>query len=129
MAAAAKPYRGDLFADGGVPPYTWAATSLPGWMTLTPAGAACDLSGTPSTPGAYTLVTTLTDAAGTVTERHFDISVAACTSGPGPVSQWDFDEGVGPTAGDGAGPNNGRPGRQHRLVHRHPRRQRGIAGI
>jgi hypothetical protein len=102
-----EPYRGDLYADGGVPPYTWAATSLPGWMTLAPAGATCDLSGTPVTPGADTLVTTLTDAAGTVTERHFDISVAACTSGPGPVSQWDFDEGMGPTASDGAGPNNG----------------------
>jgi len=102
-----EPYRGDLFADGGVPPYTWAATSLPGWMTLTPAGAACDCSGNPSTPGAYTLVARLTDSVGTVVERHFDISVAACTSGPGPVSQWDFNEGVGPTVGDGAGPNNG----------------------
>ncbi len=102
-----EPYRGDLFAEGGVPPYTWAATSLPVWMALVPAGAACDLSGIPPTPGAYTLVATLTDSAGTSEERRFDFSVAACTAGPSPVSQWDFDEGVGPTAGDGAGPNHG----------------------
>ena len=102
-----EPYRGDLFAEGGVPPYTWAATSLPAWMTLVPAGAACDLSGSPATPGAHTLAATLTDSAGTIVQRRFDIGVAACAAGPSPVSKWDFNEGAGPTAGDGAGPNNG----------------------
>jgi len=103
----AEPYRGDLFAEGGVPPYTWAATSLPAWMTLAPAGTACDCNGTPSSPGAFTLVATLTDSAGSVVERRFDFSVAACAAGPSPVSNWDFNEGVGSTAGDGAGPNSG----------------------
>ena len=102
-----EPYRGDLFAEGGVPPYTWAATSQPAWMTLAPAGAAYDCSGIPSIPGAYTLVATLTDSAGTIVQRRFDIGVAACAAGPSPVSKWDFNEGAGPTAGDGAGPNNG----------------------
>ena len=102
-----QPYGGDLFAQGGVAPYTWAATTLPTWLTLNPAGAACHCSGTPSTPGVYPLVARLTDSAGTVVERRFDISVTACTSGPGPVSQWDFNEGAGPTAGDGAGSNSG----------------------
>jgi hypothetical protein len=102
-----QPYRGDLFADGGVPPYTWAAITQPAWMTLVPAGAAYDCGGTPATPGVYPFVVTLTDAAGTTVQRQFDINVGACTSGPTPVSQWDFDEGVGPTAGDSAGPNTG----------------------
>jgi len=102
-----EPYRGDLFAEGGLPPYAWLATSLPAWMALAPSGAACDLSGTPPAPGAYTLVSTLTDSAGSVVERRFDILVTACAAGPSPVSEWDFNEGTGPTAGDGAGPNIG----------------------
>ncbi len=102
-----EPYRGDLFAEGGVPPYAWSATSLPAWMALGPVGAACDLSGIPSSPGAFMLAATLTDSAGTAVVRRFDFNVAACTAGPSPVSKWDFNEGAGPTAGDGAGSNNG----------------------
>jgi hypothetical protein len=100
-------YHGDLFAQGGVPPYTWAAATSPTWLTLTPAGSAFHCSGTPSTPGIGTFDVILTDAAGTRVERRFDITVAACATGPSPVSQWDFNEGVGTTAGDGAGANNG----------------------
>jgi len=101
------PYRGDLFAQGGVPPYTWAAATLPTWLALTPSGSAFHCSGTPSTPGIEAVNVTLTDAAGTKVERRFDITVSACATGPSPVSQWDFNEGVGTTAGDGAGANNG----------------------
>ncbi len=100
-------YRGDLYAAGGVAPYTWAATTLPAWMTLVPTGAAGDCSGTPAGPGAYPLVVTLSDAAGSAVQRRFIIDVAACTGGPAPVSEWDFNEGAGNTAGDGAGANNG----------------------
>lgn len=100
-------YRGDLFANDGVAPYTWAGTTLPAWLTLTPAGAACNCSGTPPSPGVYPVVVRLTDAAGTDVQRRFDIIVSACTTGPAPVSQWDFDEGVGTMAGDAAGANNG----------------------
>lgn len=102
-----QPYRGDLFAQGGVPPFTWAATTLPTWLILTPAGMTFHCSGSPPSTGGYPVVVTLTDAAGTVVQRRFNIIVAACTSGPAPVSQWDLNEGGGPTAGDSAGPNTG----------------------
>jgi hypothetical protein len=102
-----EPYRGDLYAAGGVAPYTWAATTLPAWMTLVPAGAAGDCSGTPAVPGAYLLTVTLSDAAGSTVQRRFIIDVTDCTGGPAPVSQWDFNEGTGNIAGDGAGTNNG----------------------
>ena len=103
----AQAYHGDLFAEGGVAPYTWSATTLPAWLTLTPAGAAYHCSGTPSTPGTYTVDVTLTDAAGSLVQRRFDITVATCTTAPAPVSQWDFNEGTGTMAGDGVGANNG----------------------
>lgn len=77
-----EPYLGDLFAQGGVPPYTWAASSLPAWLTLTPAGVTCRGGGTPSTPGAYPLAVTLADAAGSVVQRRFVIEVSACAGGP-----------------------------------------------
>ncbi len=103
----AAAYGGDLFARGGVPPYVWTATILPSWMTLTPAGTACHCSGTAPSPGVYPLVVTLTDAAGTVVQRRFYITVTPCTTGPAPVSKWDFNEGGGAMAGDGVGANSG----------------------
>ncbi len=100
-------YSGDLFAEGGAGAYTWSTTSQPAWMTLTPAGDACHLSGSPASPGAYTVDVTLADAGGTPVRRWFDITVATCAGGPSPVSSWDFDEGAGPTARDGIGGNDG----------------------
>ena len=102
-----EPYRGDLFARGGVSPLTLTAAVLPAWLTLTPAGSSWHCSGTPSTPGGYTIDVTVTDAAGTSVQRRFDITVIACSTGPSPVSQWDFNEGVGATTADGAGANGG----------------------
>lgn len=71
----AVPYRGDLFAEGGVPPYAWTATGLPAWMTLTPAGVSCRGDGTPSSPGTYSLSVTLSDSAGSAVRRRFDIEI------------------------------------------------------
>lgn len=101
------PYTGDLFAEGGVAPYVWAAPTLPAWLILSDAGQSYHGSGSPPSPGSYPLVVTLTDAAGAVVQRRFDINVAPCAVGPGPVAQWDFDEGAGPIVGDAAGSNDG----------------------
>ncbi|MGD8701426.1 MAG: putative Ig domain-containing protein [Desulfosarcina sp.] len=100
-------YRGDLFARGGVAPYTWSATTSPAWLSLTPAGSTYHPSGTPPTTGNYPLVVTLSDADGNAVQRQFNITVVACSAGPSPVSRWDFDEGIGMTAGDGVGGNDG----------------------
>jgi hypothetical protein len=87
-------YTGDLFAEGGVAPYIWTGTTVPAWLTLTPVGRSCHLSGSPLAPGTYPLALTLTDNVGTQVQRRFDIIVATCTTGPAPVSQWDFNEGT-----------------------------------
>ena len=120
-----EPYRGDLFAEGGVPPYTWAATSLPAWMTLAPAGAACDLSGTPSPPGAYTLAATLTDSAGTVVAAalRYRCGRMRCRTLTG--LQMGFQRRCRPDGRRRRGSQQWGPGRKHRLDHRHPGRQRG----
>jgi len=103
----AQPYKGDLFAGGGVAPYTWDGTTVPTWLTLTQAGSSCHLGGSPAAAGTYPLALTLTDASGSRQLRRFDILVATCSTGIGPISQWDFNEGAGSLAGDGAGSNNG----------------------
>lgn len=53
-----KPFSLTLSADGGVAPYSWQASGLPSGLALT----GSTLSGTPSTPGGYTLVLTVTDS-------------------------------------------------------------------
>lgn len=102
-----QPYDGDLFAEGGVAPYSWTATIVPAWLTLTPAGSSCHLSGSPSAPGTYPLVLRLNDSSGAQSDRRFTLTVATCTTGPAPVSQWDFNEGAGTTTSDGVGSNDG----------------------
>ncbi|WP_419661998.1 uncharacterized protein Dvar_24400 [Desulfosarcina variabilis str. Montpellier] len=102
-----QPYIGDLFAEGGAAPYSWAGTTVPAWLTITPTGSSCHLSGSPPAPGTYPFALSLGDAAGAQSRRRFTITVAACTTGPAPVSQWDFNEGAGSMTSDGAGSNNG----------------------
>ena len=70
------PYGGDLFARGGVPPYTWAANTLPAWLVLSQVGTTFHCSGTPLASGIDNVVVTVTDAAGTVVQRRLDITVA-----------------------------------------------------
>ena len=100
-------YDGDLYGEGGVPPYTWSSVAQPVWMTLTPAGSGCHLSGTPPAAGSYTMLATITDSAATAVTRHFDILVDDCGTELSPVSRWEFDEGGGTIASDTAGTNSG----------------------
>jgi hypothetical protein len=50
-----------LAATGGTTPYTWSLSSgtLPAGLTLSAAGV---ISGTPTTPGTYTITVKVTDA-------------------------------------------------------------------
>ena len=118
-------YRGDLFAQGGVPPYTWTATTLPTWMTLTQIGTAFHCSGAPPDPGVSTLVTTVTDSTGTTVQRRFDLTVASCTTGPAPVPKWNFNEGAGPTVGDSIGPGMSTAKKNDGKINKNRQEQRG----
>ncbi len=68
-------------ASGGFPPYSWSATGLPGWLSLTPAGA---LSGT-AVAGAAAFTLQLTDSKSQPASLGCGITVnplPAITSGP-----------------------------------------------
>ncbi len=73
------------------------------------------ISGAPITPGTASVTVLARDnndnnpftAVDNCVEGTFLIAVQSCGGGPAPVSKWDFDEGVGNTAGDGAGGHDG----------------------
>jgi hypothetical protein len=62
-------------ASGGTPPYTWSLSngSVPG-LTFNP--AAIEISGTPTTAGAFTLTLQAADAAGATATRAFGLTIA-----------------------------------------------------
>jgi hypothetical protein len=61
--AAGTPQKQTLLASGGQQPYlAWSANGLPAGIALDPKSG--ELSGTPSTPGEYTIAVTVTDSAG-----------------------------------------------------------------
>jgi len=62
-------------ASGGTPPYTWSLTggSVPG-LDFDPVNVA--LSGTPTTPGTFTLTVQVRDSAGLTASRTFSVTIA-----------------------------------------------------
>ena len=112
-ACVGEVYEATLFAEGGVPAgtspfYTWTHTISAAWITgITPSDTHLTLQGTPPSIGTETFDITVSDADGNMFVRRFALDVISCGTGPGPVSQWDFDEGSGPVVRDGAGPNDG----------------------
>ena len=112
-ACVGQPYEATLFAEGGLPAgtspfYTWTHTISAAWITgITPADSHLTLQGTAPSIGTDTFDVTVTDNDGNAFVRRFSLDVVSCGSGPGPVSEWDFNEGSGPVVRDGAGPNDG----------------------
>ncbi len=66
---------GNLFADGGVPDYTWTLRSgqLPPGLQLTASPGR--ITGTPTAPGTFSFVVRVTDSRGAFAERTFSITV------------------------------------------------------
>jgi hypothetical protein len=66
---------GNLFADGGVPDYTWTLRSgqLPPGLQLTASPGR--ITGTPTTRGTFSFVVRVTDSRGAFAERTFSITV------------------------------------------------------
>jgi hypothetical protein len=67
---------GNLFADGGVPDYTWSlrAGTLPPGLQLTASPGR--ITGTPTTAGTFLFTVRVTDSRGVFTERSFSITVS-----------------------------------------------------
>ncbi|MGA2135547.1 MAG: putative Ig domain-containing protein [Bryobacteraceae bacterium] len=66
-------YSDTLTASGGVPPYTWTATSLPAGLTIAPTTNV--ISGKATTPGTASVNLSVTDAAGGVSAGTFSLTV------------------------------------------------------
>ena len=66
---------GNLFADGGVPPYSWTLASgqLPPGLSLSESPGR--ITGTPTTAGTFTFTVRVTDDRGAFTERTFPITI------------------------------------------------------
>ncbi|WP_167343658.1 gliding motility-associated C-terminal domain-containing protein [Pedobacter borealis] len=60
-------------ATGGTTPYTYSATGLPPGLTFNPSTRA--ITGTPTTPGTYTVPVTVTDADGKTATTNYSITV------------------------------------------------------
>jgi hypothetical protein len=67
---------GNLFADGGVPEYTWTlvAGELPPGLELTESPGR--ITGTPTTAGTFTFTVRVTDSRGAFAERTFSITIS-----------------------------------------------------
>jgi hypothetical protein len=64
-------------ATGGTPPYTWSATSLPPGLTL--ASSTGTVTGTPTQPGTFQTVFTVTDSTNRTVQRTIPITVILAT--------------------------------------------------
>lgn len=82
-----------LAATGGVPPYSWTATGLPPGVTISAGGA---LSGTPTTPGSYTVAATVMDSAGNAANASLAWTIALPSAPPLTLT------GLGSTATSGS---------------------------
>jgi len=81
------PYSQTFAASGGAGGYTWSATGLPSWLTLTTAGA---LTGTPPVTAVDLAFTVkVTDSAGNSTSGSFTLplTLAITTASPLPTGQ------------------------------------------
>lgn len=54
-----QPYSVQCVAEGGAPPYDWAAANLPPGLTMSPAGL---ISGTPTVSGTDDITLSVTDS-------------------------------------------------------------------
>ena len=65
-------YAASFAASGGTAPYTFSASGLPAGLSMSAAGA---ISGTPTAPGAATIVVTVKDASAASTSRSFAVTI------------------------------------------------------
>jgi hypothetical protein len=76
-------YSTTLAATGGVSPYTWSASGLPGGLSLSSAGT---ISGTPTASGTFSASITVLDSTNAKASASETIAVASAPAPPPPVS-------------------------------------------
>jgi hypothetical protein len=67
-------YSASLTATGGTPPYTWTAGGLPPGITVSSSGV---LSGTPTSPGPFTVTVTVKDSTGVSISASLPLTISA----------------------------------------------------
>jgi hypothetical protein len=72
-------YAASFAASGGTAPYTFSASGLPAGLSMSAAGA---ISGTPTTPGAATIVVTVKESSGASTNRSFAVTIGLPAAPP-----------------------------------------------
>ena len=77
-ATVGTPYFTNLFANGGVQPYTWSITAgqlPPGLALVKGSNGGTTISGTPTATGTFTFTETVTDSSGVHASQQFSITV------------------------------------------------------
>ncbi len=102
--AGSTSYPALLYANGGVPGYSWSLIAPPAWITITPAtGALAPVGSITATTGTYPLAVRVTDSQALTAnsiQKTLNLKVVSCT--PPPAAAWNFNEGSGNTIGSGS---------------------------
>ena len=84
------PYSTTLTANSGTLPYTWAASGLPGGLSINAASGV--LSGTPTVAGSFDITFTVTDVAGASKSQILTLNLLpAPTADPNALPDWTVD--------------------------------------
>ncbi len=67
-------YSASLSATGGTPPYTWSASGLPAGIAVSSSGT---LSGTPTSPGGFTVTVTVKDSTGVSASANLALTISS----------------------------------------------------
>jgi hypothetical protein len=100
--ALTSPYSAGLNATGGTPPYTWSASGLPAGIAASSGGT---LTGTPTSPGAFTVTVTVKDSTGVSATANLALTILPAplkiitTSISPPTLGTSFSTGFGATGG------------------------------
>src|SRR5580704_14131742 len=76
-------YSANLAATGGVSPYTWSASGLPGGLSISSSGT---ISGTPTTAGTQIASLTAKDSKGTTTSASLSLTISSSSLPPRPTT-------------------------------------------